>query len=338
LDPERPVRLTLCLRIPGWVEGRPLPSDLYTYDNPTPAAWTLQINGEPLSVKPAGGFARITREWQSGDVVTLDLPMPVRRVSGHPQVEATRGQVALERGPVVYAFEGVDNDGSVFDIVLPAAAEVTAEHVPDLLGGITRLKVTGAQRAVRAADGEVAPQPASLAAIPYAAWANRGLSPMTVWVARALEGARVAPRKTIASRAEVSASFHRSGMEPARLNDQISPQTVPDGSAPNFDFWPRKGTAEWVAYEFAQPTPVRGVTVSWFDDTGSGECRLPLSWRVLYRAENGGWQPVTGAGDFPVRLAHPVRVSFDPVTTLGLRLDIQLPPDFSSGLYEWEVE
>lgn len=336
--PETPGRFALCLRIPGWVEGRPLPSDLYAYDDPAPAAWSLKVNGAAVNARPVQGFAVIEREWQAGDTVALDLPMPVRRVAGNPKIAATRELVALERGPVVYAFEGVDNDGAVFDVVLPVAASVTAAPQEALLGGVSVLKISGAQRAFRGEADAVATKPASLTAIPYAVWANRGLTPMTVWVARTPERARLAPRPTIASQAKVSASFHRGGMDLSRLNDQQMPQNATDGFAANFDFWPHKGTAEWVAYEFAQPTPVRAVTVSWFDDTGSGECRLPTSWRLLYRTEDGAWRPVEGVAAYPVRKSDPLKVAFTPVTTRGLRIEVQLPPNFSAGLYEWEVE
>lgn len=336
--PEKPATFALCLRIPGWAQGRPLPSDLYTYDDPAPAKWSVKVNGRTLKVTPQQGYAVIQRQWKAGDTVALDLPMPVRRVAGHAQIAATRGLVALERGPVVYAFEGVDNDGSVFDAVLPAKAVIMPEHRAGLLGGVTVLNVRQAQRAARAENGEIVLKPASLTAIPYATWANRGLSPMTVWVARDAAHARVAPRPTLASQAKVTVSFNRNGMDPARVNDQLMPRNATDGFAPNFDFWPHKGTAEWVAYEFPQPATVKSVTVSWFDDTGSGECRLPASWRVLYRTEAGTWQPVTGASEYLIRKNDPVKVTFAPVTTKALRLEIQLPPNFSAGLYEWEVE
>lgn len=336
--PAQPATFSLCLRIPGWVQGQPLPSDLYSYDDPTPAPWTVRVNGELLPVETKQGFATITRPWKDGDTVTLDLPMPVRRVAGNPKVAATRGLVALERGPVVYAFEGLDNDGAVFDAVLPATATVTPEYRANLLGGVTVLKVEGAERAFRKDSGEVATKPASLLAVPYANWANRGLSPMTVWVARDAAHARLAPRPTLASQAKITTSFHREGMDPTRLNDQLVPQNATDGFTPNFDFWPHKGTAEWVAYEFAKPASVRAVRVAWFDDTGSGECRLPVSWRVLYRASDGQWQPVTGASDYLIRKGEPVKVTFAPVTTQALRLEVQLPKDLSAGLYELEVE
>lgn len=338
VKPERAAEFTLSLRIPGWVLGQPLPSDLYRYDEPAPAVWRVSVNGEPLPVQPSRGYAAIRREWRAGDTVTLDFAMPVRRVAGHPQIAATRGLVALERGPVVYAFEGLDNGGSVFDIVVPAAATVTPEHVPGLLGGVTVLKLEAAGKASRLESGTRAFQPTRLMAVPYATWANRGLSPMTVWVARETAGARVPAPPTIASKAKVTTSFHRSGMQPAHLNDQLLPLNSTDGFAPNFDFWPHKGTAEWVAYEFAEPTRVRAVVVSWFDDTGSGECRLPASWSVEYRDEEGAWRPVRAASPYAIRKTQPVRVEFEPVSTRALRLNVQLPERFSAGLYEWSVE
>jgi uncharacterized protein len=336
--PDKPARFTLCLRIPGWVQGKPLPSDLYSYDDPTPAKWSVRVNGEPIVVEPQQGFVAITRLWKENDQVVLDLPMPVRRVAGHPNIGATRGLVALERGPVVYAFEGVDNEGSVFDAIMSSTASFLPEYRGQLLGGVTVLKASHAARAYRQASGEIAVKTASLTAIPYAVWANRGLTPMTVWLARDTNRVRLAPRPTLASQAKISTSFHRNDMDPSRLNDQLLPQNATDGFAPNFDFWPHKGTAEWVAYEFSSPTQVRAVTVSWFDDTGSGECRLPMSWRIVYRTAEGQWQPVTGASEYSVRKNQPVNVSFTPVTTAALRLEVKLPSNYSAGLYEWEVE
>lgn len=338
VTPEKPGRFTLCLRIPGWAEGKPLPSDLYTYEDATPAKWTLSVNGKALSVESKSGFTQINREWKSGDEVTLNLPMPVRRVAGNPKIAATRNQVALERGPIVYAFEGVDNDGSVFDAVLPASAKITPEHRDNFLGGVTVLKVEAAGRAARGESGKLTTKPASLLAIPYATWANRGLTPMAVWLARDAATARPTSKPTLTSQAKVTVSFARGGMSLAPINDQLVPQNFTDGFAPNFDFWPHKGTDEWITYEFPQPATMKSVSVSWFDDTGTGECRLPASWRVLYRTADGKWEPVKQASEFAIRKRDPVRVSFEPIKTKALRLEIQLSKDFSAGLYEWEVE
>ena len=134
--------------------------------------------------------------------------------------------------------------------------------------------------------------PVSLFAIPYAFWNNRGLAPMSVWLARDPSGARLAAVPTLASAAKASVSFARGGMDVARLNDRQMPRNATDGFAPQFDFWPHKGGTEWVQYEFAKPVEVRAVTVSWFDDTGSGECRLPKAWRLLYQDDKGAWMPL----------------------------------------------
>jgi hypothetical protein len=95
-----------------------------------------------------------------------ELPMPVQRVLCHQQVAANRGRVALERGPLVYCVEGVDN-GRLADLLLPDDAALTAEHQPDLLGGVTVIRGEGKR---------------PFLAIPYYAWANRGAGEMAVWL------------------------------------------------------------------------------------------------------------------------------------------------------------
>ena len=335
---DKPATLSLCLRIPGWVRGKPVPSDLYSYDDATPGKWTVKVNGQPVKAELVDGYANIPRQWKSGDVVELDLPMPVRRVSGNPKIVAIRDQVALERGPVVYAFEGIDNDGSVADVALPSTAEVVPVAKSGLLGGVVELDVTGATRVHRKAGGGLGQKPVQLVAIPYASWNNRGLSPMAVWMGRDADHVRPVAAPTAASRAKISVSFVRGGMDTGRLNDQQMPRNATDGFAPNFDFWPHKGGSEWIAYDFGKPITVSGSTVSWFDDTGVGECRLPKAWKLLYQDKVGAWKPVEGSPDYAIRKADPVSVKFKPVTTQVLRLEVDQADGFSAGLYEWEVE
>ena len=338
VDPaDADASFSLCLRIPGWVQGKPVPSDLYTYENPAPAKCTVKVNGQPVKPRLVQGFAMIDRNWKTGDVVELDLPMPVRRVEGNSKIDAVRGQVALERGPVVYAFEGIDNDGAVFDIELPADATAKPVFKPELLGGITMLEVNGAKRMTRLKSGKTEERPVIARAIPYASWNNRGLSPMSVWMGRDAGHVRPTAEPTAASSAKLSVSFVREGMDPARINDQLIPRNATDGFAPQFDFWPHKGGTEWVMYEFEKPIEIKGVTVSWFDDTGKGDCRLPKSWNVQYQDADEKWTPVKGASAYEVRRSTPVSVTFRPVKTRALRIELQLEDGFSAGLYEWEV-
>jgi len=184
VEPEKETELALHLRIPGWARGKPVPSDLYTYADDTVQPYTLAVNGEPVEVELDQGFAVLRRHWKPGDSVTLSLPMPVRRVVSHDGVKADAGRVALERGPIVYAVEAVDNDGQVFNLVLPDDAALSAESRPDLLGGVT--VVTGkALGLYPAEDGRsVVTREQTLTAVPYNVWSNRGEDAMTVWLPR----------------------------------------------------------------------------------------------------------------------------------------------------------
>ena len=153
----------------------------------------LKVNGERVTLSLEKGFARIERQWQKGDTIDLSLPMPVRRIVAHPQVKADRGKVALQRGPLVFCLEGRDNDGKVANLVIADDAPIKTEDKPDLLNRVMVLTGT-AQVAKRTVEGGVvAAGTRPFTAIPYYAWAHRGRSPMTVWVAREVQAARPEP-------------------------------------------------------------------------------------------------------------------------------------------------
>ena len=120
--------------------------------------------------------------------------------NSNPKIAATKGQVALERGPVVYCLEGIDNDGSVFDIAMPASAKAAPEFNKELLGGVAVLDIRGAKRVVRKEGGGFVENDAKVTAIPYAFWNNRGNSPMTVWMGRDAENVRPVPAPTAGDR------------------------------------------------------------------------------------------------------------------------------------------
>jgi len=176
VTPDPASEFDLCLRIPGWALGRPVPSDLYRFADAKLPPIGLKVNGQAADPSAQeDGYVHVQRRWQAGDVVELDLPMPVRRVYAHEKVQDDRGKVALMRGPLIYCLEGVDHDFSVSSAVLPESAEVTAEHRNGLLGGVTVL------RGQALADGK---RPAPFTAVPYYAWQNRGKNEMTVWLSR----------------------------------------------------------------------------------------------------------------------------------------------------------
>jgi DUF1680 family protein len=178
VNPQTSETFAVNVRVPGWATGRPVPSDLYSYLNESPEKVTLKLNGESIGINMKNGFAVIERKWSNGDVIELNLPMPIRRVIANEKVKADVNRVALVRGPIVYCAEGVDNDGKVLDIIILDEAELRAEYQANLLGGITVITAnvldkTGMTR--------------KLTAIPYYAWSHRGPGQMAVWMLRKAE-------------------------------------------------------------------------------------------------------------------------------------------------------
>ncbi len=173
---EQPARFELRLRMPGWC-----------------AAPHLAVNGTPaeLGGNVENGYVRIEREWQDGDVVTLDLPMPAQRVYAHPAIAADAGNVAIQRGPLVYCLEQADQSMPLDRVALPQAVELAASFDPELLGGVVTL--AGTAQALDDAGWEgvlyspaaPATQPCAITAIPYYAWDHRAPGRMRVWVREA---------------------------------------------------------------------------------------------------------------------------------------------------------
>ena len=188
------------LRIPGWAE-----------------AVTCRVNGRPLDhLLEPGTYAAVRRAWSAGDVIDLELPIPVRLIEAHPAVKGLQNKVAVMRGPLVYCFEAPLEQGGEqlwnSGVFLPENVTFTARHDPELLGGVTLLEGTaltfrGRARFVREVANRAEPskgrtdwedalyrtfqarvlEPAGedtvpITLIPYYAWANRGLSYMEVWI------------------------------------------------------------------------------------------------------------------------------------------------------------
>jgi hypothetical protein len=121
------------------------------------------------------------------------------------------------------------------------------------------------------------------------------------------------------------------------LSDGLLPKNSTDRSVPRFTWWPRRGSEEWVTYNFEKPRTVSAVEVYWFDDTGTGHCRVPKRWRLEW-LDGGQWRAVQGAGPYGVDKDKFNRVAFQPVTTNQLRLVAELQPEFSGGILQWRVK
>jgi DUF1680 family protein len=345
IAPDRMRAFAIKLRIPGWARNEPVPSDLYRFmDADAEAARepiAIKVNGKPAEAgvlaKLDKGYATIARTWRAGDTIELTLPMPVRRVVAHDKVAADTNRVALQRGPIVYAAEWKDNaNGKVRNIVLADSAPLTSEFRADLLNGVQVVKSKARGLSLDAA-GAVKEQDQDFVAIPYAMWANRGRGQMSVWIARTGAHAVPTPFPTVATESKVTTSGRK---YPGPINDGEAPKSSDDSTA-YFDWWPRKGATEWVEYAFAKRATVSEVQVYWFDDTGRGQVRVPASWRVLYN-DGHEWKPIettaAAPGAYGVDKNRFNVVTFKPVETNGLRLEVTMQKEWSAGVQEWRVK
>lgn len=175
LTVAQPADFTLRLRIPAFAQGQPLASDLYRYVEESAETSAVTVKGEEVPLQIRDGYAELRRSWQGTTRIELRLPLPIRRVVAHAAVSDLAGAVALERGPLVYALEEVDNGSGLLEYTLPDAGQLRAEHEPDLLGGVTVIRG-------EAVDGRG--QSAPFKAVPYYAWGHRDVGEMTVWLRR----------------------------------------------------------------------------------------------------------------------------------------------------------
>jgi hypothetical protein len=336
VNPEHSTRFGVKIRMPGWESNQPMPSDLYKFIDTSNVMCSIKVNGEGFLPKMDRGFAVIDRDWKQGDEVEVDFPMPVRRVAADARLLEDQDHVSLQRGPLVFCLEGVDaKNHRVTNLILADNSPLKTEFRRDLLNGVQTISgmATPVQRTLD--GGVITEKTAEFLAIPYYAWAHRGRSEMTVWAARDKDAAQPAPAPTLAFTSKVTASDKRNA---EAVNDQLLPKSSSDESIPYLHWWPRKGTTEWVQYDLPKATVLSTSELYWFDDTGTGECRLPKSWRLLYLDATGEWKPVTNRVPYSSSKDMNNKVEFDPVNTTAIRLEVQLVPEFSAGIYEWSVE
>lgn len=320
----------LKIRIPGWAVGQPVPSDLYAQTVPALAKdVSVKVNGKAVPLALDKGYVTVDRAWKKGDTVTLSLPMTVRRIKANPAVKDDVGRLAVERGPLVFCAESADNDGHALNLVVPESATFTESTVSILGHTFVALK-SPAQSATVDLRGNRTVQPAPATLIPYFAWCHRGAGEMQVWFPTSPENA------TPLSNVKVAASHCFESDSVYAVSDGVLPKSSGDHDVKRMTWWPNKGTAEWLQYDFAQPETIKGCSVYWFDDTGVGDCRTPSSWKIQAQDASGNWQDVSAT--YPVAKDQLCTATFEkPVTARALRLAVQLQPNVSGGVIEWKL-
>ena len=324
------------LRIPVWATGKPVGTDLYRYAEELESEPTLAVNGETVEITTDKGYVTIKRAWKKGDAIELNLPMQLHRVLANENVEFDRGRVALERGPIVFCVDCPDvENGHVRNLQLKNDAELVTEFDPDLFNGVQVVRGRAIAHEYRNGGSEVVSSEREFTATPYYTYSNRGVGEMLVWLP--CEDSAVCPREepTIAMTSKVtSTSTYYAGA----ANDRLEPQHSNDRECPPHYWWPQKGTTEWVQYDFDGPKTVSETEVYWFERLEEdSEFHRPKSWRILYK-DGDEWLPVHTLDEYGIELDKFNRVTFEPVRTTAVRLEVQSVEGYCAGLYEWKVK
>ena len=181
----------MMIRIPGWVDGQPVPSDLYRFSDDVLGSYSVKVNGQEVKAEREKGYLSVNRQWKKGDVVTIHFDMPVRTVKANMHVTDDRGRIAVERGPLVYCAEGADNAGfSIFNFLMPRQPRfsVTNRDIKgsrDVNFSVKAIEVDG-QVVETNPRGEALVKAAKLTMIPYYAWNHRGAGLMEVWMPQSI--------------------------------------------------------------------------------------------------------------------------------------------------------
>ncbi len=322
------MRFGIKLRIPGWARQMPVPTDLYHLAKPLSQEWRIRVNGEQINLPVDNGYVAINRKWSKGDVIELTLPMDVQRIAANANVKDDTGKLAMQRGPVVYCIEGVDQaDHHVFNKYIPLESIFNVQFQPDMLNGIVTIKGIGMELVND--RGTTTERAVDFTAVPYSTWNNRGNGEMAVWIPASAGYARPTPEPTIASRAMTIDGYG--------FNDQWEPQSSADNSKPYHYWWTKKGTEESVGYEFEKAEKVSNVQIYWLDfDHYGGNYRVPESWKLMYKS-GSEWKEVQAKGAYTTNKDCYNTLDFEPVVTTALKVVAKLQKDESGGIIEWKV-
>lgn len=336
VDPIKSSNFSVYIRIPGWALEKPMPGELYNYKEKFDQPVKLFVNGEEQKIVFEKGYAVIKKNWKKDDKIVLDLPMPVRQVVADQKVAADKDRISFQKGPLVYCAEGADNPNQkALNIVIDEDTKCNTEFRQDLLNGIQIIKGT-AKGTKRISEEIMEAKEQEFLMIPYYSWANRGPNEMTVWFAEKPELSIPIPFSSIAYTSTISASHKTAALK--SIADQLEPSNSNDHSIPYYHWWPKKNSTEWIQYDFAKEEEISISKIYWFDDEPiGGGCRIPESYK-LYFLDGSDWKLVNNKNEYKVAKDKLSEIIFDKVKTKGIRIEVKLPENYASGIFEWVIK
>ena len=186
VSPAKKQSFELRIRIPGWL-SEPVPGNLYRYDTPEKEVPVIQVNGSPVPYDVSGGYAVVKQIWKKGDVITMDLPMKVRKILSNPAVKQNKNRIALQYGPLVYCVEGANDEFDAGGVIVPDGTTFEISYESSLLGGVNVLRFEAPVVTVSHDGLSVSTLRKKITAIPYFSWSNRGSTDMQVWLPSSIQ-------------------------------------------------------------------------------------------------------------------------------------------------------
>ena len=171
VEAEEMLEADIYIRIPGWLNEQPVPSDLYQFADTKVGPFEISIDGKLIQYRTENGYAVITGEWKNQDI-DVTFPMEVRTIRSHAAVKENDGKLAIQRGPILYCAEAQDNPSPVLTLIIDKEAMIRPTHHQDLLGGVSILM----------GKAKAGSQSVDLTLIPYYAWGHRSIGEMAVWL------------------------------------------------------------------------------------------------------------------------------------------------------------
>jgi len=176
------IKYAMHIRIPGYVNGIAAPGNLYNFADKSIDPLIIKVNGVAVSYVTDKGYAVIDREWKNNDMVEFTIPMEIKKILARDELKQDNDRMALQRGPLVYCFEGADNNGKAWNIVMPVNTSFTVENFKvkdeNVMALVSNLPVVNVST-----DGTTLNTGLQkVKAIPYYTWCNRGSNPMQVWL------------------------------------------------------------------------------------------------------------------------------------------------------------
>jgi DUF1680 family protein len=179
------------IRIPGYVNGIAAPGGLYNFFDKTQIPFVITLNGVVFNYTLDKGYAVIDKEWKNNDVVEMTIPMDIKKIIARDELKQDNDRMALQRGPLVYCFEGADNNGKAWNMILPVNAVFTVQNFKikdeNIIALVSNLPVVN----VSADSASVNTGLQQVKAIPYYTWCNRGSNPMQVWLPTKIKDVKI---------------------------------------------------------------------------------------------------------------------------------------------------